>query len=88
MIFKKANHTKSNASRQKEIAIEGNGCRPSHMGDGYSDRGIMYTLNATERHAVVFDPDQRHDYKPFDDVCGTVTARYGTGGGQHTNVYR
>jgi len=36
----------------KTIAIEGNGSRPSHKGDGYSESGVMYTLNATEQHAV------------------------------------
>ena len=34
--------------------IEGNGTRPSHKGDGYKESGIMYTLNATEQHAVAF----------------------------------
>ena len=34
--------------------IEGNGSRPSHHGDGYKESEIMYTLNATEQHAVAF----------------------------------
>ena len=34
--------------------IEGNGSRPSHKGDGYKESDVMYTLNATERHAVAF----------------------------------
>ena len=34
--------------------IEGNGSRPSHKGDGYKKSDIMYTLNATEQHAVAF----------------------------------
>ena len=34
--------------------IEGNGSRPSHKGDGYKESEIMYTLNATEQHAVAF----------------------------------
>ena len=34
--------------------IEGNGSRPSHHGDGYKESDIMYTLNATETHAVAF----------------------------------
>lgn len=34
--------------------IEGNGSRPSHRGDGYKESDVMYTLNATEQHAVVF----------------------------------
>ena len=34
------------------IVLEGNGARPSHLGDGYSESETMYTLNATEHHAV------------------------------------
>ena len=34
------------------IAIEGNGSRPSHKGDGYSETDVMYTLNTIEHHAV------------------------------------
>lgn len=35
--------------------IEGNGSRPSHKGDGYREGDKMYTLNATEQHAVAFE---------------------------------
>lgn len=43
------------ACNQGGIAvIEGNGSRPSHRGDGYKESNIMYTLNATEQHAVAF----------------------------------
>lgn len=34
--------------------LEGNGSRPSHKGGGYKESDIMYTLNATEQHAVAF----------------------------------
>ena len=34
------------------VAIEGNGVRPSHKGDGYKESDVMYTLNATEHHGV------------------------------------
>ena len=34
--------------------IEGNGSRPSPRGDGYKESDVMYTLNATEQHAVAF----------------------------------
>ena len=34
--------------------IEGNGSRPSHKGEGYKESEVMYTLNATEQHAVAF----------------------------------
>ena len=36
------------------IAIEGNGARPSHHGDGYSENNIGYTLNATEQYGVAY----------------------------------
>ncbi len=36
------------------VAIEGNGSRPSHKGDGYRESDVMYTLNTTEQHAVAF----------------------------------
>ena len=36
----------------KTFAIEGNGSRPSHKGDGYSETDVMYTLNTVDRHAV------------------------------------
>ena len=43
------------ACNQGGIAvIEGNGTRPSHNGDGYKESDVMYTLNATEKHAVAF----------------------------------
>lgn len=37
------------------ICLEGNGSRPSHHGDGYSTKGIMYTLNIVEIHSVCYD---------------------------------
>lgn len=36
------------------VAIEENGTRPSHRGNGYSEDGVSFTLNATEQHAVAF----------------------------------
>lgn len=36
------------------VVIEGNGIRPSHMGDGYKECETMYTLNTIERHGVAF----------------------------------
>lgn len=38
--------------------VEGNGTRPSHKGDGYKESDIMYTLNATEQHAVAYGIDR------------------------------
>jgi hypothetical protein len=42
------------------ICIEGNGSRPSHKGDGYAETDTMYTLNTTERHAVVYGISPYH----------------------------
>ena len=39
------------------VAIEGNGARPSHLGKGYSDDKVSFTLNATEQHAVAYGID-------------------------------
>ena len=35
------------------VCLEGNGCRPSHKGDGWRV-GAMYTLNSTEVHCVAY----------------------------------
>ena len=36
------------------VALEGNGQRPSHRGDGYSVTDKSYTLNSTEVHGVAY----------------------------------
>ena len=41
------------------VAIEGNGQRPSHRGDGYAETDKSYTLNATEVHGVAYAIDQQ-----------------------------
>jgi DNA (cytosine-5)-methyltransferase 1 len=38
--------------------VEGNGARPSHLGDGYKKSDVMYTLNATEQHGVAYGIDR------------------------------
>ena len=43
---------------KETIALEGNGQRPSHRGDGYLVTDKSYTLNATEIHGVVYVVDQ------------------------------
>ena len=35
--------------------FEGNGTRPSHLGVGINDGKVMYTLNSTEVHGVVYE---------------------------------
>ena len=37
------------------VSVEGNGSRPSHHGDGYSEEEVSYTLNATEVHGVAYE---------------------------------
>ena len=45
----------SNQGGVAVVAIEGNGQRPSHNGNGYKEGDTMYTLNATEKHGVAYD---------------------------------
>ena len=42
------------------VCIEGNGSRPSHKGDGWCESETMYTLNATEQHAVSYSLETFH----------------------------
>ena len=39
---------------QTLFALEGNGSRDSHFGNGYSQSNTMYTLNTTKKHAVCY----------------------------------
>jgi DNA (cytosine-5)-methyltransferase 1 len=43
-----------NAGGMAIVALEGNGSRPSHRGDGFSDADISYTRGAVEKHAVCY----------------------------------
>ena len=38
--------------------IEGNGGRPSHLGDGFRESDKMYTLNTVDKHAVAYGLDR------------------------------
>ena len=40
------------------VVVEGNGSRPSHKGNGYSESETMYTLNTTEQHKVAYGIDR------------------------------
>jgi DNA (cytosine-5)-methyltransferase 1 len=42
------------------IAVEGNGARPSHRGDGYIESNQSYTLNSTEVHGVASMEDNNY----------------------------
>lgn len=41
------------------FVFEGNGIRPSHLGLGWKESEIMYTLNTTEVHAVAAPKRER-----------------------------
>jgi DNA (cytosine-5)-methyltransferase 1 len=56
------------------ICLEGNGSRPSHLGNGWAESGTMYTLNATEHHAVAYAMQGFGDYKDA-GVCSGLKAR-------------
>ena len=60
--------------------VEGNGSRPSHRGDGYKESETMYTLNATEQHAVAYDC---RNNVPIEEKSGTLQAK--SNGGQSLN---
>ena len=43
------------------IPFEGNGCRDSHKGDGWSTEQVSYTLNTVERHGVAYGEIESSD---------------------------
>ena len=55
-------------------ALEGNGARPSHAGNGYSDTGQMYTLNTIEQHSVCYSVDCRN-LELNENRSGTLQAK-------------
>ena len=62
------------------IALEGNGQRPSHQGDGYAVTDKSYTLNATEKHGVVYAVDQgggKSQANVSEDMSPTLTCTHG-----------
>lgn len=60
------------------VAIEGNGSRPSHHGDGYCEGDAMYTLNTTEVHAVAFTQNQRDEVRDLHNMSGCLNSAFGT----------
>jgi len=78
-------HTLASGSADSAvICLEGNGTRPSHKGNGYSEEGVSYTLNSVEQHGVAYGIDraafnqgENAQYKPQIDVekSATVVAR-------------
>jgi len=76
--------------------IEGNGSRPSHKGDGYSESETMYTLNSTERHGVAmvcpepvvgsFYPQRKAESQCYRDDGISNTLTNGTNPGYQNGV--
>ena len=48
------NNQGGTAIMEPVIPFEGNGCRDSHKGDGWSTEQVSYTLNTVERHGVAY----------------------------------
>lgn len=68
-------------SRQAQtVVLEGNGSRPSHNGDGYSESDVSPTLNSTEVHAVAFSQDAYDSYSE-NDASATIKQTGGVYGG-------
>ena len=70
------------------VCLEGNGSRPTHHGDGYTQSETMYTLNGTEHHSVAYGIDRasfnqgqnaKFDFSIEEEVQPTLTSR-GPGG--------
>lgn len=63
------------------VCLEGNGSRPSHQGNGYSEGETMYTLNSTEHHAVCIEnhPADSRVKVSEDGIVQTLSSRTGTG---------
>ena len=43
--------------------------------------GVVQDQTLFQNIPQVYDASRRHDYEPYNEVCGTVQAHYGTGGG-------
>lgn len=59
------------------VAIEGNGSRPSHNGEGLKEGEVMFTLNSTEVHAVF----STNSYGGYSEGVGTLRNSGGDNGG-------
>lgn len=66
------------------VAIEGNGSRPPHRGDGYSEDNVSYTLNSVEQHGVAYGLDRAafnqgrnalYDFTVTEEVEPTMVAK-------------
>ena len=83
----KCDYIRSPIVNEQVVAIEGNGARPSHKGDGYKESNTMYTLNSTEVHGVATFTTKSYTEFSSSDVFATLKAKGGTcAGGSETLV--
>lgn len=68
----------------KIFALEGNGSRPSHFGDGYAETEISYTLNHVEQHGVCYGADIRNGTLNA-EMNGTLQAKANGGWNANSN---
>ena len=73
---------------QPIVALEGNGQRPSHMGDGYAITDKSYTLNATEVHGVAYTIDIGGGKSACDIIDGKSPTLCTTHYGEPAVVYK
>lgn len=59
---------------QPIVCLEGNGARPSHLGNGYKETDKMYTLNTAEVHAVAYAQQAIGEFKDC-DCASTLKSR-------------
>ena len=82
-------HTLNATGAGRCYCLQGNGIDRADTagcnGKGVKE-GVSYTLNTIDRPAV-YDYDRRHDKCQGVEVAPTVTAKYGTGGGNTPLVY-
>ena len=59
------------------IVLEGNGSRDSHLGNGYKESDVMYTLNTVEQHAVLDAPTETYQ-ETTGALCASGYNKLGT----------
>lgn len=68
----------TNTSGAKVVCLKGNGSPSTDTGSTLCiDQGAEKQQCG---EPVVYDASRRHEYEPFEDICETVQAHYGTGG--------
>ena len=61
------------------VAIEGNGSRPSHHGDGFIESDKSYTLNSTEQHSISYSIDMggKNSCSINENIAPTLATTHG-----------